>query len=157
MAEFYGTEADLLDYQTGDDRKSTMIHEMNISFHIGYIIKDKIKHCDKLKDYRVDVEYNRHGNKSKDLNGKAVRPDILIHKRKVDDNNFAWLEVEKPGDNTVIEEDRERLCDATKKEGGEYRYDFGALIIVGKTPNDCKIEFYQDGELKCSLCLVNPQ
>ncbi|MDO5481390.1 MAG: hypothetical protein Q4F60_03550 [Candidatus Saccharibacteria bacterium] len=155
MDKFYKTEADLLDYRTNNET-NRMIHELNISFHIGYIILCKLKHCDELKDYKVDAEYNKHGDDIKMSDGKMVRPDIIIHKRGTDDNNFAWIEIKKPGDNAAIEEDRERLRCVTQPGSG-FNYNFGALIIVGKTPNDRKIEFYQDGELKCSLCLVSSQ
>ena len=154
MREFYETEADLLDYQT-DDETDEIIHELNISFHISYIILCELKHCDKLKDYKVDTEYNRHRGDTKKLNGRNVRPDILIHKRRTDDYNFAWIEVKKANTNTntkiqSIEKDRERLANVTRQDG-KYRYKYGVLIIIGKDKNRRKIEYYQDGRV------VSPQ
>lgn len=139
MDKFYKAEADLLDYRTGNN--STMVNERTISSHIARIIDNKLG----TQDYRVDIEYNRHGDDTKKLNGENVYPDILIHERKTDDNNFAWIEVKKAGNNTAIEEDRKRLICATCPNC-EYHYVYGILIIVSKEPDERRIEYYQNGK-----------
>ena len=49
----------------------------------------------KFTEYNVDVEYNRHGNKSKrNEETNLVKPDIVIHKRD-DDNNLLVIEAKK--------------------------------------------------------------
>ena len=142
MDKFYETEADLLGYRTGDT--STMVNERTISSHIARIIDNKLG----TQDYKVDTEYNRHGDDIKKLNGRKVYPDILIHKRRTDNNNFAWIEVKKANANAEIkdiEKDRERLVDVTR-QNGEYRYKYGALIIIGKDESEYNIEYYQNGK-----------
>lgn len=144
MDEFYATEVDLLRYRTGNDNGSVAIHELNISFHIGCIIKDKLKQYKKLKDYDVDVEYNKYENNIKRLDGKIIRPDIIVHKRRTNKNNFAWIEVKKLGDDVAIEEDRDRLRKVTDLNG-VFHYQYGVLIIIGKNLETCKIEYHTNG------------
>ena len=74
-------------------------------------------------EYNVDCEYNKSMSDVKKINGKAKRPDIIIHRRNTDEN-FVVIQVKK---NDVYCEKKERLKAFTKQDG-EYKYQFGYFI-----------------------------
>lgn len=109
-----------------------------------------ITHClaehlhEAFPDYNVDCEYNRQGNETKrlpvgptdcrsdDLDAVTVYPDIIIHKRGVQDNNLLVIEVKKSNARNCSA-DNER--DINKLQGftdprGEYRYKVGVFLIL---------------------------
>ncbi|MFA7689038.1 MAG: hypothetical protein WCX96_03010 [Bacilli bacterium] len=105
----------------------------------------------KFKDYNIDCEYNRNGdrdpkkiffnNLKKSLNkhiekekdndtvAKTVYPDIIIHKRKIKDNLLA-IEVKKDSNNNDRAYDLKKL-EGYKREFG-YKYTVFLQINVGK-------------------------
>jgi hypothetical protein len=103
-----------------------------------------------FKDYNVDCEYNRHINDIKNINGKKIYPDIIIHKRKNDDDNLVWIEVKKEDSDTVqMNEDRERLNFVTSSNE-QYKYKLGVFIIFSQNKRDLVIEYYVNGQkLEC--------
>ena len=86
----------------------------------------------------VDIEYNRHGSKTKyltlpprkaldrEVRATTVFPDILIHKRDTDEKNILVLELKKPGEN--LDYDQLKLT-AFRKELG---YVHTAHVILGR-------------------------
>ena len=90
-------------------------------------------------DYDVDVEYNRHGDDTKQLHDLAynhdclrdraesqtVLPDVVVHKRDVDDSNLLIIEMKKSANRSGIERDRCRI----QAFRAELRYQFGALVV----------------------------
>lgn len=97
--------------------------------------------------WHVDLEYNRDKDQAKEMEGKIVRPDIIVHLRNTD-NNLLIVEIKKSNNLGDLEDDKERLEKFTSPEG-RYRYKLGLLIVfyVGadfqKAPT---IEFYKKGK-----------
>ena len=90
--------------------------------------------------YDVDVEYNRHGKDKKQLyelvyhhgvhrdrddEGQTVLPDVIVHRRGVDESNLLIIEMKKSENRVGLEKDRRRIR-AFQRELG---YKFGALVI----------------------------
>ena len=75
-------------------------------------------------DWHVDCEYNRHGLKIKNLEGKKVYPDIVVHHRNFDDN---LLVIELKTSKDENREDIEKLEKFTD-QNGDYKYRFGVFI-----------------------------
>ena len=135
---FYEEDKELLHYNTNDP----MICERTISFRIGMYLQEI------FQDFNVDCEYNRHIDDIKEGREGKIYPDIIIHKRKCDDNNLVWIEVKKcSSKKSAIEEDRKRLRDVT---GGKfhYKYTYGILIVFGECLEKTVVELYIDGKEK---------
>jgi len=86
---------------------------------------------ERIKDYDIDSEYNRHGSELKTIESntgqKIIIPDIVIHKRNNDRNNLVAIEIKK-STNPKRKNDEEKLEALTKKDS--YSYKFGILIIL---------------------------
>ena len=82
----------------------------------------------------VDIEYNRHGLEVKRwADGKAFRPDILLHERASDDQNYLVIEIKK--DTNLGRNEQNLLDDISKIERlcdphGSYGYLFGFVLVA---------------------------
>lgn len=113
-------------------------------------------------DYNVDCEYNRHKedvkriykNKDKD---KEIFPDVILHTRGVDDNNFAVIELKNKTNtnDSGRKNDEKKLRALTKSKSDSnkdplynYGYKFGlAITICENLPNTMKsIVVYRNGK-----------
>ncbi len=99
-------------------------------------------------DWQVDCEYNKIVTEKKELNGKEIRPDIIIHRRmsNISDDNLLCVEakkIDKPID------DAQRKLHGLTDLNGTYKYRFGLLLIIGlDTPFSVTGHWYHDGELE---------
>lgn len=134
IEKFYNNDSALLYYETD----GPLVAERCISARIAMYLQEEFKY------YNVDCEYNRHGVNKKVINNKAVYPDIIIHKRKNDDNNLAWIEMKKDF-SLEIDKDRERLKNVTSQNKA-YKYQYGFLIIIGDKRENIVIEEYVNGD-----------
>lgn len=91
--------------------------------------------------YSLDCEYNRNIDYVKALptleNG--VYPDIIIHERGSNRNNYAVIEI-KTYWNPDQSFDRERIK-LFMDPDGEYKYINGVLIMIGKSREEAVVEF----------------
>ena len=87
---------------------------------------------------RVDGEYNRHGVNPKRLAGNLIFPDVIVHKRGVDERNLCVIEFKKSfaangkrRSQRTIRGDIARLRDMTipLEYGGEFGYQWGLHVI----------------------------
>lgn len=110
------------------------IYEPTISHRIAVYLEDFFPGFD------IDCEYNKTliGYK-KDVNGKKIRPDIIIHKRMKNEFNCVIVEVKKNGKNSKLaKSDIEKLKRCMK---GTLNYDLGVFIGILKQKIDiCWIE-----------------
>ncbi|MFZ2411553.1 MAG: hypothetical protein WAW23_08285 [Candidatus Methanoperedens sp.] len=110
------------------------IYEPTISHRIAVYLEGL------FPDYDIDCEYNKnlHGEK-KDVNGKKIRPDIIIHKRLNDTDNCVIIEIKKNGKNSKLAKiDIQKLKDMMI---GTLNYDLGVFVGVLKRRIDiCWIE-----------------
>lgn len=95
-----------------------------------------------LEDYDVDCEYNRAGDTRKEIKlGKGIIPDIIIHKRGTDMNNFVAIEV-KPWWNANFEADIKKLKKLTKlnNRDSNVKYKYGISLAIYKTREDVDVK-----------------
>ena len=108
--------------------------------------------------YSVDCEYNRWGEKGKTIPFRrktmksddecppTVYPDIIIHTRRIQENNLLVIEVKKDRNPQKDTFDRQKLAYFTSSEC-RYQYRFGLFLrfyMDGKTAPD--IAWYENGE-----------
>ena len=117
------------------------VSELSISHKLGYYLALLID------EYDVDCEYNRNlvDPKTDEANNK-IRPDIIIHKRGSNDDNFVIIEI-KPWWNDDIEKDVKKLNEMTKQDG-QYRYCFGFSIVINKNRDLVSATIIENGEIK---------
>ncbi len=103
-----------------------------------------------FQGWHVDCEYNRKRSDQKrspvaGSNGR-IKPDIIIHRRKTE-NNLLCIEAKKSGGSLdELDVDRKRLAGFTNSTG-EYKYRFGLLIILSLTkPYKIDYEWFRDGK-----------
>lgn len=73
------------------------IYEPTISHRIAVYLEEL------FPENNIDCEYNKTLlRKKKDINGKNIRPDIIIHKRGTNADNSVILEIKKSGKNNKL-------------------------------------------------------
>lgn len=96
-----------------------------------------------FRGLKVDCEYNRHGDAVKKLE-RPVIPDIVIHKRGIDEHNLCVIEIKKSNSNDNSGRDEEKLCAFT---GDEYKYQLGVFLVADINNKSLKIErIFQSGQ-----------
>ena len=93
-------------------------------------------------DYDVDVEYNRHGTQVKRLyrlgrlvenhprdrdetQPQSVLPDVIVHKRGVNDSNLLVIEVKQSSNRQGMNGDQQRIKAFREQLG----YEVGVLVV----------------------------
>jgi len=113
---------------------SVDIYEPTINHRIAVYLEDLFLGFD------IDCEYNKTllGDK-RNVNGKKIRPDIIIHTRMTNENNSVMVEVKKSGRNSKLSKaDIEKLKNAMN---GTLNYDLGVFVGILKRKIDiCWIE-----------------
>lgn len=139
------------------------LNELNISTHLAYYLKPY------FSDFDVDPEYNGDIDKPNDRkalniaknrilkvgrqininNNYKISPDIIIHKRRTNENNLVVIEVKKDTHPQVYKD-----YDLIKLEhltidylGNHYNYRLGVALVFGTKENTGKYEirFFQNG------------
>jgi hypothetical protein len=109
-------------------------------------------------EFDVDCEYDKKGEKRKDLQGIRecsnrrttdwVLPDIIIHKRN---SNYNLVVFELKSKKSSISCDLKKLKLFTSQESEcEYKYKFGLFIYFKSEIEDCKIRLFMNG-LECDI------
>jgi hypothetical protein len=117
--------------------------ERPISHRLGFYLQFL------FNGYNVDCEYNKHLEGSKMIDGSLAIPDILVHRRRTDDDNLLAVEVkakrnrkEAEMDRTKILEDYNQLEKYTRQTGVlKYRWGVFILILLEETI----IEWFENG------------
>ncbi len=96
--------------------------------------------ADLYPDYNVDCEYNRHIENVKRIRkDKEIFPDVILHTRGVDENNFAIIELKNKTNPDDVgrknDENKLRALTENKSDGNKdplynYGYKFGLAITV---------------------------
>ena len=112
-------------------------------------------------EYHVDCEYNRMPDKSTesyikktlpinrnkiswdDTTGATVFPDIIIHKRGTNENNFIVIEVKKKVNSSSRELDFLKLRAFTSLSGLKYKY---GIYIEFDEQGISDMKFFEGGE-----------
>jgi hypothetical protein len=89
----------------------------------------------KFDAWHVDCEYNRdYSGNIKRINGRIVRPDIIIHRRDTRSDNLVSILIKKMARNrSEKEKDLEKLRGYKEKLG--YRY--AIFLEIGTGSEDC--------------------
>lgn len=134
---FRSNDVDLMDFER------LKLPERPISHRLGFYMQTL------FPSYNVDCEYNKHLEGVKEADGTAVIPDVIVHKRKVDEFNLLVVEVkarrtqeEANRDQDEIDEDYEQLKKYTR-HNGDLKYKYGAfvLFLLDSTP----IRWFENG------------
>lgn len=122
------------------------VNERSVSHKLAEYLQQQ------FPEWHVDCEYNRmrgdvkRANNIPDESGQVKRrevlPDIIIHKRNTELNLLA-IEIKKAGSREQLSKDRAKLTAFTKSDG-EYRYNFGLLILFQGT-EEPQLTWYRDG------------
>jgi hypothetical protein len=122
---FRSNDMDLMDF----DNLKLRLPERPISHRLGFYMQVL------FSNYNVDCEYNKHLEGVKEADGNPVIPDVVVHKRKVDDSNLLAVEVkarrnqeEADRDQEEIGEDYEQLKKYTR-QNGDLKYTYGAFVL----------------------------
>ena len=83
-----------------------------------------------FKLYNVDCEYNRNGYGIKQVNGKSVYPDFILHKRGSNENNLLIIEFKtwwNPDNNADINKIRWMMNPKLM-----FQYKYGCSITINQ-------------------------
>lgn len=131
----------LYNIREADEAEVFHVSERGIVFRFGHYLQELDKEFPFLRDYSIDMEYNRHLISPKVLpdwkNGCV--PDLIIHRRNDDSANLFVAEF-KTWWNTSRDQDIKKLHQLMDIHG-KYKYHFAAAILLEKRLEDCKIHF----------------
>jgi hypothetical protein len=117
------------------------LHEVCINHRLALYLERKLQSLD-IKDYFVDIEYNRYYRNEKwvHVDGKlqVCRPDIIIHKRMHKSNDQHLLVVEAKKDSDFIKDINKIRAFMSDTN---YKYQYGARIIYKELEN-CRVDFF---------------
>lgn len=114
---------------------------------------------EQFKGYHVDCEYNRRGYDVKRLKGISPPrkpepddadsitffPDIIVHRRKVDEDNVLVVEAKKSNNKDGHDFDIKKLERLTRDP--EYAYQFGLFIIFDVDKRTIsELQWFRNGE-----------
>lgn len=112
--------------------------ERNICSKFATYLENEIQKRNEFYEYTVDSEYNRgyNGEDSapKELDGKKISLDLIVHKRGYDAkgigyDNLICIEMKKVGNNEGYKNDELRLQKLTDPNGNFY-YKMGCMIRI---------------------------
>lgn len=116
------------EHNEGDNHGS----ERAIVFRFAHYLQNLLDKKNILTDFNLDYEYNRDGYNSKSLPDLGnVIPDLIIHKRGSNEDNFLIMEF-KTYWNKDSEKDIQKISAFMSKEN-KYKYKFGISVHLGKT------------------------
>lgn len=113
-------------------------HEQAITARLAFYLAQRFS-----PQWDVDCEYNRDDRDERDIKrdqeGRAIRPDIIVHRRREPENLLA-VELKPLWSRRSVRRDHEKLIDLT---GERFGYRLGALVHLGK--QQYQIDWYRDG------------
>ena len=150
LTDFYSYDSILLDYETED----IAVAERCMVFRIGWYMLNRMQRNKKFHWADLDCEYNRNfrdpkyiyvedhtGNNTKKKN---VVPDLLIHKRRSNENNLLVIEFKKGEPEQNDRNNDIRKLTFFTDSSSEYSYSYGLYIELHK--NSAIVQVYQEGE-----------
>ncbi|MCL2521292.1 MAG: hypothetical protein FWE36_00355 [Erysipelotrichales bacterium] len=106
------------------------IHERTRVSRVAHYLSQLIKNDIDFIGYSVDVEYNRRGLEIKRTGeGDLLLPDLIVHKRKSEDqNNLLYVEFKNSNNSCA---DISRIREMTD-QNGRYKYLLGCFVRFDK-------------------------
>ena len=114
------------------------VSELSISHKLGHYLALLVT------EYDVDCEYNRNKDDKKNMGESRIRPDIIIHKRGSNENNFVVIEI-KPwwnSDNTLY--DKKKLEFLTSIDS-DFKYKYGLSLLINKNRVEVEVKIFENG------------
>lgn len=113
------------------------VSERSIVFRFCIYFEEFVR--EKLPSYNLDSEYNRNKADKKFLPSwkSGCYPDIIIHKRGSNDDNFLVIEF-KTWWNSEQSDDKQKIKEFCTSD--TYRYKYGFTILLTKNRKDVKVE-----------------
>lgn len=112
--------------------RQPFVGERAIAFRLGIYLEEILRSDSEFVKYNLDNNYNRNVGEVKQLPGHSngIYPDIILHKRGINDENILVIEI-KTWWNQDISADIEKLQEFTDNSG-QYRYKVGLCITLDK-------------------------
>ena len=113
-------------------------------------MKNKMSTLEKFQWADLDCEYNRNMDDPKMLNDdRRFIPDLIIHRRRSNENNLLVIEFKKKNANPQNKnDDRNKLIYLTNQES-TFKYNFGLFVELGS--HKVSVEVYQGGKIRKEL------
>ncbi len=102
------------------------LHEVCINHRFAHYLENNLKSIPNYSAYFVDMEFNRLNSNSKELNGKIIRPDIIIHARmndKIKPQNLLAIEAKK---DLITSHDTAKVKGLIKNS--KYKFKYGLTV-----------------------------
>jgi hypothetical protein len=129
--------AALGDVVTKDQALLTLhAHELALVHRFGVYLEAHLRPVLRQNGLTVDLDYDRHGDLPKLLpprpdrdEGRRFRPDLIVHRRRVDTHNLLVVEWKKDADDPTLECLRQRIRSLQVDEDMSpcYRYQLAVL------------------------------
>lgn len=112
------------------------VNEVTLTIALAHYVREE------FRQWNVDAEYNRNRDDVKKLEGKIVKPDIIVHRRQRLDN-LPVIEAEKTTNRRGVVEDKRHLRDFHADQ--EYRYQHSAFLTFRfdeDQRHQCAVEWF---------------
>lgn len=122
------------------------VGERAIVFRFAYYLQQILDEHNIYADYNLDCEYNRNGSKSKQIISldKNVYPDLIIHQRRINDNNLLVMEFKTYWNKDQNEDIKKIKAFINERDG--YNYKYGIAVLIGESTVNLKM-FEKDGQI----------
>ena len=137
---------------------SNAVSERTMAARIGFYLERHRGIIGSLDELSIDLEYNRNFNAPKSIYSlmtqqrRNVIPDLLIHLRNSNEENFLVIEFKKgtpPRSQQLHDEEKLRYFTDPR---WEYRYRYGMSIELH--PHNARITLYREGHPVETFCYM---
>ena len=132
-----------------DKNRYYHVSERAIVFRFAHYLQNIINEdSDKsFLDYHLDCEYNRNIARVKQLPKSLNKfiPDVILHKRGNNKNNFAVMEFKVCWSKVGVDYDEVKITQLTK-QGNGFNYKCGFAIIFNQECDQVEYRVYKDGK-----------
>ena len=106
-------------------------------FRIGLYLYNLMQRDNKLSQFDLDCEYNKSNKGTKILDDVKVRPDLIIHKRNLNNDIPGWWNKNLNDINKLKKFTDERY---------NYLYPLAVWVKLGKTSNETIFRYFKNGQ-----------
>lgn len=150
FSKLYIYDEHLISTKPDKNKETVGLHhhvgERAIVFRFAYYLQKILdEHC-LYPDYNLDCEYNRNGDKPKIIYSlkKNVYPDLIIHQRRINDNNLLVMEFKTYWNKDQNEDIKKIKAFINERDG--YNYKYGIAVLIGESTVNLKM-FEKDGQI----------
>jgi len=130
------------------------ISEQSVTFRLGFYLQQR------FENHHVDCEYNRRGTTLKTdeyVDLEWMKPDVIVHTRKIKEQNLVVIEAKKSGQWAAGWHDTEQKLKAFTREPGNYEYRLGMAwkIQASQDPSKHEAIWFLGGNELCRTSVVD--